>query len=119
MASSSKVCSSIALKRCFTLDVPSTGVRNETTSYFKMVWKAPLDPRGADSGCAVPVCGRVARPDHQRIGSTYVSQNALAISRLSTERLLLVLGDHPYYGIWIKGRWTRPIDIGISDLPSG
>ena len=24
-----------------------------------------------------------------------------------------------YYGIWIKGRWTRPIDIGISNLPSG
>ena len=24
-----------------------------------------------------------------------------------------------YYGIWIRGRWTRPIDIGISNLPSG
>jgi hypothetical protein len=24
-----------------------------------------------------------------------------------------------WYGIWIKGRWTRPIDIGISNLPSG
>src|SRR5258705_12956462 len=24
-----------------------------------------------------------------------------------------------YYGIWIKGTWTRPINIGISNLPSG
>src|SRR5438093_3808677 len=24
-----------------------------------------------------------------------------------------------YYGIWIKGSWTRPINIGISNLPSG
>jgi hypothetical protein len=24
-----------------------------------------------------------------------------------------------YYGIWIKGTWTRPINIGITNLPSG
>src|SRR5262245_37536699 len=24
-----------------------------------------------------------------------------------------------YYGIWIRGRWTRPINIGINNLPSG
>lgn len=69
-------------------------VQDETTGYFKMAWKAPLDHRGADPSCAVPVCGHVACPDHKRIGSTDISQVTLAIGRLSTKRLLLALGDH-------------------------
>lgn len=27
--------------------------------------------------------------------------------------------DTNYYGVWIQGRWTRPIAVGVSHLPAG